>query len=471
MVQLPIVDGKVVGVLGLGRSGLAVARVLGDAGARVVVWDDGDAARAGAEGLGLNVVDLGRDRAWQGADAPTRLIVSPGIPHLYPAPHPAVQLAWAAGAPVDNDVGLFFEAWAEEDNEPYDEPPRVICVTGSNGKSTTTALIAHILNGVGRHAQAGGNIGRAVFDLEEPDEGGVVVLELSSYQIELARNLAPDIAVFLNLSDDHLDRHAGRGGYFAAKARLFISGAPEVAVIGVDQPEGAYLADRLDGQGGRIIRVATGRKPTGLGWEVTARKGFLSETRGGKQAASVDLRGAPALQGAHNHQNAAAAWAVCRAMGLAPKVIEAALATFPGLPHRAERVGEAGGVVFVNDSKATNADAAEKALLTFESVRWIAGGVPKAGGIEALRPLFGRIAKAYLIGEAAADFAETLGDTPHEVCGDLATAARRAAEDAAAGEVVLLSPACASFDQFKSFEARGDAFRDLALRLIAAKGT
>lgn len=469
MVQLPSVDGMTVGVLGLGRSGLAAARALGDAGARVVVWDDGEAGRNGAEGLGLTLVDLGRDRAWQGDDAPKRLIVSPGIPHLYPAPHPAVRLAWAAGASVDNDIGLFFEAWAEEDPEPYDEPPRIVCVTGSNGKSTTTALIAHILNAVGRHAQAGGNIGRAAFDLEEPDEGGVVVLELSSYQTELARRLAPDIAVFLNLSDDHLDRHAGRGGYFAAKARLFTHGAPDVAVIGTDQDEGRYLADRLEGQGGKIIRLSTGRKPAGLGWEISARKGFLSETRHGKQAASVDLRLAPALQGAHNHQNACAAWAVCRTMGLAPKVIEAALLTFPGLPHRAEKVGEVGGVVFVNDSKATNADAAEKALLTYDAVRWIAGGVPKAGGIDPLRPLFARVAKAYLIGEAAAAFAAALGDVPHEICGDLATATRRAAEDAAAGEVVLLSPACASFDQFKSFEARGDAFRDL-VRALASGG-
>ncbi|MFT6772590.1 MAG: UDP-N-acetylmuramoylalanine--D-glutamate ligase [Paracoccaceae bacterium] len=466
MVDLRGFEGTIVGVLGLARSGLAVARALGDAGARVMVWDDGEAARDVAQTLGLTVVDLTRDRAWQGEDAPTRLIVSPGIPHLYPAPHQAIRLAWAAGALVDNDIGLFFAGWAEEDVEPYEVAPKVICVTGSNGKSTTTALIAHILTSVGRHAQAGGNFGRAVFDLEEPDDGGVVVLELSSYQTELARRLAPDVAVFLNISPDHLDRHGGMGGYFAAKMRLFTAGAPDMAVIGIDQDEGAFLADRLAGQGGRTMQVSTGRKPSGRGWEITVRKGFLAETRNGKQAAAVDLRPAPALQGVHNQQNAAAAWAVCRNLGLGPKAIEAALMSFPGLPHRAEKVGALRGVPFINDSKATNADAAEKALLTFDRVRWIAGGVPKAGGIEPLRPLFSRIAKAYLIGEAAPAFAATLGDAAAwEICGDMATAARRAAEDAEAGDTILLSPACASFDQFSDYEARGDGFRALAAQL------
>jgi UDP-N-acetylmuramoylalanine--D-glutamate ligase len=471
MVDLKGFHGAIVGVLGLARSGLAAARALGDAGARVLVWDDDEAARDVAQTLGLTVVDLSRERAWQGEDAPTRLIVSPGIPHLYPAPHPAIRLAWGAGAMVDNDIGLFFAGWAEESEEPYEIPPKVVCVTGSNGKSTTAALIVHILGSVGRHAQAGGNFGRAAFDLDEPDEAGVVVLELSSYQIDLARRLAPDIAVFLNLSPDHLDRHGGPGGYFAAKMRLFTLGAPDLAVIGVDQDEGLFLTDRLAGQGGRVMRLSTGRKASGLGWEISVRKGFLAETRGGKQAASVDLRAMPALQGAHNQQNAAAAWGVCRSLGLGPKPIEAALHSFPGLPHRAERVGMRNGAGFVNDSKATNADATEKALLTYDRVRWIAGGVPKAGGIEALRPLFARIAKAYLIGEAAPAFAQTLGDAVEwEICGDLATATARASAEAQPGETVLLSPACASFDQFKSYEARGDAFRALAEALCAEPG-
>lgn len=467
-------EGRRVGVLGLGRSGLAAAKALREAGAAPICWDDGEAGRAAAEALGLPLDNLGGDRLWSSDARPELLLVSPGIPNLYPRIHPAIARAFDAGVPVDNDVGLFFESWLALDFDDRDEAPPVICVTGSNGKSTTTALIAHLLTGAGRPTQAGGNIGRAVFDLDIPEEGGALVLELSSYQLELARRLAPDVASFINLSPDHLDRHGGQGGYFAAKARLFTLGAPEHAVVGVDQPEGRFLADRCLGQGGGLVRVASGRKALGRGREVIARKGFLSEMREGRQAASVDLRGCPALQGAHNHQNAAQAWAVCRALGLAPKALEKGLHSFPGLPHRMERVGEAGGVLFVNDSKATNADAAEKALLTYDKVRWIVGGVPKAGGIDVLHPLFGRLAGAYLIGEAAGLFGQTLEQAaphiPASLCGSLDAALDRAAAEAQPGEVVLLSPACASFDQFASFEARGDAFRARALGIIARMG-
>ena len=454
--------GRRVGVLGLGRSGLAAARALVAGGATAVCWDDGAGPRETAAAEGFEIADLTRPRGWEGVAA---LCVSPGIPHLYPAPHPAVAMAWDRGVAVDNDVGLFFRSVATEAWAGMDPAPRIVCVTGSNGKSTTTALIGHLVAEAGRTVQVGGNIGRGVLDLDPPEEGETVVLELSSYQIELARALGPDIAVFLNLSPDHLDRHGGMGGYFAAKARLFDLGAPERSVIGIDQPEGRFLANRMrerEGSGEPVILVASGRAPEGDDWSVTARKGWLAERRLGRQVASVDLRALPALAGAHNHQNACAAWAVARALGLGPRQIEAGLRSFPGLPHRLERVAERDGVAFVNDSKATNADAAEKALLAFERVRWIAGGVPKAGGIAPLAPLFGRVAKAYLIGQAADEFAAQLGETPHEIAGDLATAVARAAAEAQPGEVVLLSPACASFDQFRDYEHRGDAFRALA---------
>ena len=449
-------EGQRVAVLGLGRSGLPAARTLAANGATPVCWDDKEPAREAAAAEGFAVEDLTRERPW--ADIGT-LIVSPGVPHLFPEPHAAIVRAWQAGAVVDNDVGLFFRALGMAEAE-----VRVVAVTGSNGKSTTTALIGHILKTAGRPVQVGGNIGRGVLDLNPLVDGETIVLELSSYQIDLARSLAPDIAVFLNLSPDHLDRHGGEGGYFAAKRRLFDLGAPRRFVVGVDDRFGQFVAASLREDpetGDPVTPVSVTRRLRGAGTSVFMNKAFLTEWRKGAQAAAIDLRGALALPGAHNHQNACAAYAACRALGLGPKAIEKGLMSFPGLPHRMQRVGERGGVVFYNDSKATNADAAEKALLACERVRWIAGGVPKAGGIEPLRPLFGRVAKAYLIGQAAADFAATLGAVPHAQCGDLATAVAQAAAEAQPGEAVLLSPACASFDQFQSFEHRGEAFTAL----------
>ncbi len=460
-------EGRRVGVLGMGRSGLATARALAAGQATPICWDDGEAGRAAAEAEGFAVEDLSREGPWRGGPSKGGiglLVVSPGVPHLYPAPHPAVTAAQEAGAQLDNDVGLFFRGVAMTDAE-----ARVVAVTGSNGKSTTTALIAHILRGAGRPVQMGGNIGRGALDLDPLADGETVVLELSSYQLELARALAPDVAVFLNLSPDHLDRHGGEGGYFAAKRRLFELGAPEACVIGVDDRHGRFLAAQArdaDPEGARLIEIASGRRLRGPGWSVFMNKAFLTERRRGEQAAALDLRACAGLIGAHNHQNACAAYGAARALGLGPKAIEAGLRSFPGLPHRLQLVAEAGGVRFVNDSKATNADAAEKALLSFERVRWIAGGVPKAGGIAPLAPHFGRVAKAYLIGEAAQDFAATLGATPHELCGDLAAAVARAAAEAEPGEAVLLSPACASFDQFRDFEARGEAFAALAQAVV-----
>ncbi|HUF87323.1 MAG TPA: UDP-N-acetylmuramoyl-L-alanine--D-glutamate ligase [Thermohalobaculum sp.] len=454
MIPVTAYAGRAVGVLGLGRSGLAAALALRAGGAEPLCWDDAEAARAKAEAAGFEIADLGRARE---AARLACLVVSPGIAHLYPRPHQAVAQAQAAGVPVDNDVGLFFRALLE--TEPEDGPaPKVVAVTGSNGKSTTTALIHHVLRSAGRPAQMGGNIGRGVLGLDPPGPGAAIVLELSSYQIELARALAPDVAVFLNLSPDHLDRHAGMGGYFAAKRRLFELGAPERAIIGIDEAEGRFLANTHHAP----ILVSVKSRPRGEGWSVFMHRNHLTEWRAGRQQAAIDMRPALALRGAHNHQNAAAAYAACRALGLAPRQIEPALIDFPGLAHRMEPVGSARGVSFVNDSKATNADAAEKALLAFENIRWIAGGRPKEGGIAPLRPLFPRIARAYLIGEAEAAFAATLADVPHARCGTLERAVAAAWAEARPGDVILLSPACASFDQFASFEARGDAFRALA---------
>jgi len=453
--------GHKVAVLGLGRSGLAAARALEAGGAIALCWDDNAESRARAEAEGLLLHDLRRDRAFDDVAA---LIVSPGIPHLYPAPHPVVRAAWEAGVVVDNDIGLFFRSFSSTDWDDFETLPKVVAVTGSNGKSTTSALIHHILREQGRPTQLAGNIGRGVLDIEPAQEGEVVVLELSSYQTELARALAPDIAVFLNLSPDHLDRHGGIGGYFAAKRRLFIEGAPERAIIGVDEDEGRFLASQLRegaGSGDPVIRIATSRKLKGPDWTVHARKGFLAEWRRGKQMAAIDLREMQGLPGTHNHQNACAAYAVCRSLGLAPRLIEKSLATYPGLPHRAQFLGERDGVRFVNDSKATNADAAARALAAFGNIRWILGGQGKEGGIAGIADQLQNVRKAYLIGEAAPDYAAQLGDLPHEICETMDRAFARAVAEAEAGDTVLLAPAAASFDQYRDFEARGEAFMAL----------
>jgi len=457
--MIPVIGftGAKVAVLGLGRSGLATARALVEGGATPLVWDDSPEARAKAEAEGFTLADLTRQGAFDGVAA---LIVSPGIPHLFPAPNPVIARALDAGIPVDNDIGLFFRSFADAGWDAFETPPRVVCVTGSNGKSTTTALIHHILQVAGRPTQMAGNIGRGVLDIDPAQDGEVVVLELSSYQTDLARALTPDVAVFTNLSPDHLDRHGGMGGYFAAKRRLFAEGGPDRAVIGVDEVEGRFLAGQMaEGPGDdRVIRISSGQKLEGFGWSVFARKGFLAEWRKGRQVASVDLRTVPGLPGAHNHQNACAAYAVCRTLGLSPKLIEQAFHSFAGLPHRSQLVAERGGVRFVNDSKATNVDSAAKALQAFPRIRWIAGGLGKDGGIAALAPHLGPVVKAYLIGHSARDFALQLGATPHEICETMARAVTAAAAEAEPGDVVLLAPAAASFDQYPNFEKRGEDF-------------
>ena len=457
--------GQKVAVLGLGRSGLATAAALQAGGAEPLLWDDSPEARAKAEAAGFSLTDLTRRGALDGVAC---LITSPGIPHLYPVPHPVIAQALEAGVPVDNDIGLFFQSAASSEWAEMETPPKVVVVTGSNGKSTTTALIHHILQVAGRPTQMAGNIGTGVLSIDPPMDGEVVVLELSSYQTDLARALTPDVAVFTNLSPDHMDRHAGMGGYFAAKARLFTQGGPDRAVIGVDEVEGRFLAGQI-GQGAmddRVIRISSGQKLEAFGWSVFARKGFLAEWRKGRQVASIDLRAVAGLPGAHNHQNACAAYAACRSLGLAPKLIEAALHSFAGLPHRSQLVGERDGVRFVNDSKATNVDSAAKALQAFPKIRWIAGGLGKEGGIAGLAPFLPAVVKAYLIGHSARDFALQMGATPHEICETMERAVARAAAEAEPGEVVLLAPAAASFDQYPNFEKRGEDFTARVRALI-----
>ncbi|MEZ5668797.1 MAG: UDP-N-acetylmuramoyl-L-alanine--D-glutamate ligase [Alphaproteobacteria bacterium] len=439
------------GVMGLARSGLAAAEALADAGAAVTAWDDGEAARGRVARPDVTLAPLDRQDL-----AGFRMIVwSPGIPHLHPQPHPAATAAARAGCPLVSDIALLAEAAG-------DTP--LVGITGTNGKSTTTALIGHLLASAGVPCAVGGNIGAPALSLPRLGPDGVYVIELSSYQLELIDRGRFRVAVLLNVTPDHLDRHGGMDGYVAAKRRLFDRmDADDVAIVCVDDEWTRAIAADLASAGRHVVRVGTGDDSECL-FHVDAA-GRLHDRLDDAPAAPVDLTAAAGLPGRHNWQNAVAAYAAVRMLKLSPRTIAAGLASFAGLAHRIQIVAEAGGVRFVNDSKATNAEAAAHALACFERIHWIAGGVPKAGGIEALRPLFGRIAHAYLIGEAAADFAATLaGTVPATRSGTLARAVADAFAGArAAGDgVVLLSPACASFDQFANFEARGDAFAALA---------
>lgn len=445
-----------VGVLGLARSGLAVARALRAGGADVVAWDDDPAALQRAMELG----------AWPGeADDLAELaalIVSPGVPTSLPEPHPLVAAARTQGVPITGDVDLFAEVAA---------PRPIVGITGTNGKSTTSALVHHLLLAAGRPAQLGGNIGRPVFDLVLGGPEETIVLELSSFQLELAQRLACRVAVWLNLTPDHLDRHGDLEGYAAAKRRIFeLQEADGRAVIGIDDPISAALAETLARQGRVPLRVSVGRVPEG---GVGVVEGQLVDALEGEARRVADLRGLRALRGAHNQQNAAAAYAALRALGLDPAAATAGLASFTGLPHRMEEVGRVGRVTLVNDSKATNPDAATKSLGAFESVYWIAGGRAGPGGFAALAPFMARVRRGFLIGEAAEAIAAELGRlAPLERSGTLEAALDAAlAAATAAGEeaVVLLAPACKSFDQFKSYEQRGDVFRELVRARLAGR--
>ena len=455
MIPAQNVKNSTYAILGLGRSGLSAAAALKAGGAKIFCLDDNINNLKIAEELGY-ACTVPNQINWNEIDV---LLVSPGVPHNYPKPHIVVSAAIENGVAIDNDIGLFFRSIGSSDWEKFGSIPKIIAVTGSNGKSTTSALIHHILQCEKRPSQLTGNIGKGVFDLEPLIDGETVILELSSYQTEVANSLTPDVAVFTNFTPDHLERHGGIGGYYAAKKRLFISGCPDRSVIGVDEFEGKLLAQELADHlhDDRIIRVSGSRKITNLGWTVFANKGFLLEYRRGKQVASLDLREFKALQGSHNHQNACAAYAVVRSLGIGPRSIAKALKSFTGLAHRSQLVTEISGVVFINDSKATNVESAMKSLETFPKVRWICGGEQKEEDISRLNNVLTNVKKAYVIGTNTAKFSSQIS-CEFEICNTMDIAVKKAFNDASDGETVLLAPATASFDQYSSFEERGKAF-------------
>jgi UDP-N-acetylmuramoylalanine--D-glutamate ligase len=451
MIPLPQVSGKRFGVVGLGKSGLAAVAALHAGGAVVLAWDD--TVETVPDGAIRHDFRTG---AWPALEG---LVWSPGVPFLHPAPHAAAVRARAERCPLVCDIDLLAASGTQA---------ALVGITGTNGKSTTTALLAHTLRETGRPAVAGGNIGAAALELPDLGAGGTYVLELSSYQLELCQTARFPIGIWLNLTPDHLDRHGGMHGYAAAKSRLWRNSLPgDVAVIGTDGIFGQAEAATAAKAGRRVVPVSGTHVPAG---GVGVRDGMLIDATGAAGAGILSLSECLALPGAHNAENAAAVAAAAISLGLSHAEIASGFRTFPGLAHRQERVREIGHVTYINDSKATNAESTAKALDCYERIYWIAGGLAKAGGIAPLAPWFGRIAHAFLIGQASGAFAETLATTHVRHSQDGTLAAATAAAHAAAqadprDSVVLLSPACASFDQWPSFERRGDAFRDAVNRL------
>jgi UDP-N-acetylmuramoylalanine--D-glutamate ligase len=463
MIPVTSFAGKTVAVFGLGGSGLASCHALRAGGAEVIAGDDGAERLAEAAKAGFITADL-RTVSWTNFAA---LVLAPGVPLTHPTPHWSVMKAREAGVEVIGDIELFCR---ERKRHAPDAP--FVAITGTNGKSTTTALIAHLMKVAGYDTQMGGNIGTAILSLEPPRMGRVHVIEMSSYQIDLAPSLDPAVGILINISEDHLDRHGTLENYAAVKARL-VAGVQQqgTAIVGVDDIWCRNIADRLDRAGKRVVRISV-RNPLADG--IYVERETVVQASGGARSEIARIGGIGSLRGLHNAQNAACAAATALALGVGRDVLQNGLRSFPGLAHRMEQVGRRGNVLFVNDSKGTNADAAAHALSSFADIFWIAGGKPKAGGIAGLTEFFPRIRKAYLIGEAAQEFAGTLGKSvPHEISETLDVAVANAARDAEASglhdPVVLLSPACASFDQYRNFEIRGARFRDLVNALPGVK--
>ncbi len=442
MITSPAFAGNRYAVLGLARSGLASVDTLLASGAEVTAWDGREDARAAVEGRATIADPLTIDLA--GFDG---MVVSPGVPLNR---HPIAAHARAAGVPIIGDIELFAQARASL------PPHKVVGITGTNGKSTTTALVHHILKTAGIPTTMGGNIGLPILAQEPLSEGGVYVLELSSYQIDLTHSLDCDVAVLLNITPDHLDRYDGFEAYAASKARLFEMQSAESCAVcrAQDWWHGQKAGERA---GGGFLEVYDD---------------VFHQWRDVPGAIGIDEQSRwLSLQGPHNLENAQAAIATCYVLDLSADQIRAGLESFAGLPHRMERVGEANGVLFINDSKATNPASTAPALGAWPRVHWILGGLPKSDDLDACAPYFGHVVQAYTIGEAGPRFADILEPVvPVQRSEMLCDAVRQAMEAALPGDVVMLSPACASFDQFRDFEARGDSFRQIVTALIAERG-
>ena len=457
MINLKNLRDKKIGVLGLEKTGLSVVKAVQEVGGLLVCWDDDKGKRDNLEKNGVTVGDLNDKNLIKELDL---LVVSPGVPHLYPKPHPIIALAYKLNIRVDNDIGLYFSSHIEEDYKTFNRPPKIIAITGSNGKSTATALAGHIFSRLFKDVEIGGNIGKPVLELSPPDEGSIRILELSSYQIELAKCLAPNIGAFINFSSDHLYRHGGLGGYFYAKARLFLENLIDMSVISIDTVEGLFLYQRLNNTENKIIAISTKVDLKDYLWGVGLKGYFITEWKKGRQVYSFDLRGLD-----HNflilRETLLVVYALARTLGIAPKNILSNCTGFKPLAHRNEKVDVIDGVTFVNDSKATNIDATSYALKIHKNVHLILGGQAKENNFDQLKFNIENVSRIYLIGEAAPLIAKSFVDHKIEQFDTLDKALDRAITNAKEGDTILFSPACASFDQYLNFEERGKHFISL----------
>jgi UDP-N-acetylmuramoylalanine--D-glutamate ligase len=453
------IAGRIYAVLGLGRSGAATAETLIRSGARVLAWDDSETARAAVPTdilIDLRTVDF------KEVDA---LVMSPGIPLSHPVPHPVALAAKAAGKPIISDIELLAQAQPQA---------RFVCITGTNGKSTTTTLIAHMLKAAGRKVEVGGNLGQAALSLAPVGIDGIYVLELSSYQLDITPTPIADIALLLNITPDHLDRHGGMEGYIAAKELILrAKGKSSIGIVGQDDEPCRQLFAKLKGGERRLVPISVEQSASGGAY--VDKNGMLIDAIRGAATTVLDLKSIARLPGKHNWQNAVAAYVTGKALGLSAEQIVAGFESYPGLAHRQELITTVNGVRYINDSKATNADAAEKALACYDNIYWILGGKAKEGGLAGLEPHYGRIRHGFLIGEAAPAFLKQINRAfPTTLSGTLekavAEAHALAQREKKPGAVVLLSPACASFDQYPNFEVRGSRFRALVEQATGVKG-
>lgn len=467
MIRIPDVKNKSIGVYGLGVSGMAAAEALVASGANVFTWDENKDARNKTRGSEY-LAEHPKQWPW---DELSAVVVSPGVPLTHPKPHAIVRKARSTNVPVYGDTELFARA---VNAMPENARPKIVAITGSNGKTTTTALIGKILVDAGEDAHVGGNIGEAVLSLPPPEKDSIYVLELSSFQLDLTFSLRANVAILLNISPDHIERHGTMDGYLAAKTRIFHNQqVDDIAIVGTDDEMLENVATKMRiSHPAKFAPISVGST---LGEGAFVLDGQLFHNLEGKTLTAGDISNFSGLRGQHNHQNVAAAMAASVFLGVSPAIAMRAAEKFEALPNRMETVAKIGKVLFVNDSKATNASAAARALSAFKDVFWIAGGKPKDGGVSSLTNDLKNVRSAYLIGEAASDFEQQLRNAAHCIlCETLDVAVARAYEDAlnsdAEDPVVLLSPACASYDQFKNFSERGAAFRRLADQLPRQNG-